>query len=134
MVNSAPLFWRWVAHKNPVARPGTRFQGPLTSRGLLAIMRHPRLSVLSVLAAALLCGPAVLLRVPTPRDDMVVKHKWDVIPDNWISLGPPPRETTIDLRIALRPNQKNALTDVLLEVSQPGHPKQVLFTSSLLVG
>ena len=90
-------------------------------------MHHPRLSVLSVLAVALLCGPAVLLRVPTPRDDMVIKHKWDVIPDNWISLGPPPDRTTIDLRISLRPNQKNALTDVLLEVSQPGHPKQVLF-------
>ena len=95
-------------------------------------MRHLRVSVLSALVSTLLGGPAVPLRVPTPRDDMVVKHKWDVIPDNWISLGPPPRETTIDLRIALRPNQKNALTDVLLEVSQPGHPKQVIFTIPLL--
>ena len=97
-------------------------------------MRHLRLSVLSVLAAALLCGLAVPLRVPTPQDDMVTKHKWDVIPDNWVSLGPPPHETTIDLDIALQPNQKHALTDVLLEVSQPGHPKQVLFTTPLLEG
>ena len=94
-------------------------------------MRHLRLSVLSVLAAALLGGPgpAAPLRVPSPRDDMVVKHKWDVIPDNWLSLGPPPDDTTMDLRIALHPEHKNALTDVLYEVSQPGHPKQVFFTT-----
>ena len=97
-------------------------------------MCHLRLSVLSVLATALLCGSALTLRVPPPRDDMVVKHKWDVIPGNWISLGPPPPETTIDLHIALQPNQKDALTDVLLQVSQPGHPKQVFFTTPLLEG
>ena len=98
-------------------------------------MRHLRLSVLLVLAAALLLGGrAVPLQAPPPRDDMVTKHKWDVIPGNWISLGPPPRETTIDLHIALQPNQKDALTDVLLQVSQPGHPKQVLFTTPLLEG
>ena len=97
-------------------------------------MRHLRLPVLSVLSAALHGVPAMPLQVPTPRDDMVVKHKWDVIPDNWVSLGPPPDEITIDLDIALQPNQKHALTDVLLEVSQPGHPKQVLFTTPLLEG
>ena len=86
-------------------------------------MRHLRLSVLSVLAAALFVGPAVLFRVPSPRDDMVVKHKWDAIPDNWLSLGLPPDDTTIELHIALQPKQKNALNDVLREVSQPGHPK-----------
>ena len=95
-------------------------------------MRHLRVSVLSALVSTLLGGPAVPLRVPTPRGDMVVKHQWDAIPDNWISLGPPPDGTTIDLHIALQPNQKNALTDVLLEVSQPGHPKQVIFTTPLL--
>ena len=95
-------------------------------------MRNLSLSLLSVLSAALLVGPAAPLRVPTPRDDMIVKHKWDVIPDNWRSLGPPPEETRIDLHIALQPNQKNALTDVLHEVSQPGHPKRVLFTTPLL--
>ena len=97
-------------------------------------MRQIRLSVLSAFAAVLLWGSAAPLRVPTPQEDMVVKHKWDVIPDNWISLGPPPHETTIDLHIALQANQKDALTDVLLEVSQPGHPKQVLFTTPLLEG
>ena len=97
-------------------------------------MRHLKHSVLSVLAAALLCGPVVPIRVPTPRDDMVVKHKWDVIPDNWLSLGPPPDGTTIDLHITLPSNQKDPLTDVVLEVSQPGHTKQVLFTTSLFEG
>ena len=97
-------------------------------------MRHLRLSLLSVLAAALFVGPAVLFRFPSPRDDMVVKHKWDVIPDNWFSLGPPPNDTTIELHIALHPKHKNALNDVLHEVSQPGHPKQVFFSTPLLEG
>ena len=95
-------------------------------------MRYLRLSVLLVLAPALLLGPAAPLRVPSPRGGLVVKHKWDVIPDNWRSLGPPPDESTIDLHIALQPNQKNALIDVLYEVSQPGHPKQVFITTPLL--
>ena len=99
-------------------------------------MHQLRLSVplFSVVAAALVGVHAVPLRVSTPRDNMVVKHKWDVIPDNWFSIGPPPDDTTIDLLIALQPNQKDALTNVLLEVSQPGHPKQVLFTTPLLEG
>ena len=97
-------------------------------------MCNLRLSVLSALSATLLGGSAVPFQVPTPRDDMVVKHKWDVIPDNWVSLGTPPDEITIDLDIALQPNQKHALTDALLEVSQPGHPKQVFFTTPLLEG
>ena len=92
-------------------------------------MRHLRLSVLSVLAAALLGGFTVPLRVSSPRRDMVVKHKWDDIPDNWISRGPPPDDTTIELHIALQPKHKNALIDVLYEVSQPGHPKRVFFTT-----
>ena len=54
---------------------------------------------------------------------MVVKHQWDDIPDNWLSLGPPPDDTTIDLYIALQPKDKNALTDAICEVSQPGHQK-----------
>ena len=93
------------------------------------MMRHLRLSVLLVLAATLLRGPAAPLRALPPWDDMVVKHKWDVIPDNWLSLGFPPDDTRIDLDIALHPKQKNALVDVLYEVSQPGHPKQVFFAT-----
>ena len=118
-----PRFGRRAAHKFSVFQSVPRPQRPLTCRGLLAIMRHLRLSVLSVLSAALLSGPTFPLRVPSPRQDMVVKHKWDVIPDNWISQGLPPDDTTIDLYIALQPKHKNALTDVLHEISQPGHPK-----------
>ena len=88
-------------------------------------MRHRRLSVLLVLATALLSGPTVPIRVPSPQDDMVVKHKWDIIPDNWLSLGPPLDDGTIELHIALQPKNENALTDALYEVSEPGHPKQV---------
>ena len=95
-------------------------------------MHYLWLSVLLVLSAALLVGQAVPLRVPSPGGDMVVKHKWDVIPDDWVSLGPPPDNSTIELHIALQPNQKDALIDVLYEVSQPGHPRQVFFTTPLL--
>ena len=93
-------------------------------------MRHLRFVVLSIPLAALLGGPAAPFQVPSPWDDIVVKHKWDTIPDNWLSLGPPRNDTTIDLHIALHPKQKNALIDVLYEVSQPGHPKRVFFTTS----
>ena len=86
-------------------------------------MHHLRLSVLSVLSAVLLSGPTAPLRVPSPPHDMIVKHKWDHIPDNWLSLGLPTDDTTIDLYIALQPEHKNALTDAIYEVSQPGHPK-----------
>ena len=95
-------------------------------------MRYLTLSVLLVLSAALLVGPAVPLRVPSTQGEMVVKHKWDVIPDNWLSLGPPPDDSTIELHIALQPSQKNALIDVLYEVSQPGYPKKVFLTTPLL--
>jgi hypothetical protein len=63
---------------------------------------------------------------------MVVKHKWNYIPENWIILGHPPDGTTIDLHIALEPHHKNALVDALHEVSRrPMHPKHVLFTTLL---
>ena len=64
------------------------------------------------------------------RDEMLVKHKWDAIPDNWVSLGHPPNETTIELHIALKPNRENALIDALHEVSQPRHPKRVPFINT----
>jgi tripeptidyl-peptidase-1 len=45
-------------------------------------------------------------------------------------LGHPPNGTTIDLHIALKPQRENVLIDALHEVSQPGNPKQVHFTTS----
>ena len=81
------------------------------------------LSILSVLARH--TTPS-----PSPWDEMLIKHKWDAIPDNWVSLGQPLNGSTIKLHIALRANRENALTDVLHEVSHPRHPKHVLFTST----
>ena len=83
----------------------------------------------SVLTAALLTGLKTTL--PSTWDNTLVKHKWDIIPDNWVTLGHPPNDTTIDFHIALKPKRESALIDALHEVSQPGHPKHVLFTAPL---
>ena len=93
-------------------------------------MRHIRLSVLLVIAAV----STVPIRVPSPQNDMAVKHKWDTTPDNWLSLGPPLDDDTIELHIALQPKNKDALIDALYEVSEPGHPKQVFFLYSSVQG
>jgi hypothetical protein len=58
--------------------------------------------LLSVLVAPLLGRPGSPL--PSRWDNMLVKHKWDAIPDKWVSLGHPPNSTTIDLHIALKAN------------------------------
>jgi hypothetical protein len=57
---------------------------------------------------------------------MVVKHKWNAIPDDWVSLGLPPNESRIDLHVALKPQRENALVNALYEVSRPRSPKHVL--------
>ena len=93
-------------------------------------MRSCNLSVLSVLVAALLIGPASSL--PSFLGDMVAKHKWDAIPDNWVTQGHPPNRTTIDLYIALKPQHEDSLIDALYEVSEPSHPRHVHFTTPLL--
>ncbi|KAI9448785.1 subtilisin-like protein [Lactarius psammicola] len=56
-------------------------------------------------------------------DHKRVKHTWDVVPENWESLGPPLAGTTIDLCIALKPHRKNALIDALYEVSTPNRSR-----------
>ena len=63
-------------------------------------------------------------------DDMHVKHAWEAAPQNWESIGPPFPNTTIDLRIALKPGNEKALVDALYEVSTPSHPKYV-FSNTL---
>jgi tripeptidyl-peptidase-1 len=94
------------------------------------IMCYHRLSLLFILAAALLAAAATAL--PSHWGQMLVKHKWDDLPDNWVSVGHPPDNATIRLYIALKPNRENALIDTLYEVSQPEHPKHVLFTTPQL--
>ena len=85
------------------------------------------LTVLSVLSAVPLAG----LATPPVQlwSDLRVMHTWNTVPENWESLGPPPANTTIDLYIALKPGRKNALIDVLYEVSNPGHRKHVVLTT-----
>ncbi|KAH9037102.1 subtilisin-like protein [Lactarius pseudohatsudake] len=84
-------------------------------------MRYHCIVVLSVIATDLLASLAKPLS--PPWDDMHIKHSWNAVPTNWVSLGHPPSGTTIDLYIALKPNRENALIDALYEVSEPGHPR-----------
>ncbi|KAH9038760.1 subtilisin-like protein [Lactarius pseudohatsudake] len=80
-----------------------------------------RLFVLSTLAAGLLSGLATPL---APRwNETKVKHAWNTIPDNWVGLGHPSAGTTIDLHLALKSRDENALIDALYEVSDPNHPR-----------
>ncbi|KAH9062386.1 peptidase S8/S53 domain-containing protein [Lactarius vividus] len=84
-------------------------------------MRYHGVFVLSVIATDLLASFAKPLS--PPWDEMHVKHSWNAVPKDWVSLGCPPSGTTIDLYIALRPHRENALVDTLYEVSEPGHPR-----------
>ncbi|KAH9026302.1 Pro-kumamolisin, activation domain-containing protein [Lactarius deliciosus] len=79
------------------------------------------ISVLFVLATSLLGGHPK--RLSLPWDDMRIKHSWNAVPKNWVAMGPPPPDLTIDLYIAVKPRRENALVDTLYEVSQPGHPR-----------
>ncbi|KAH9005344.1 subtilisin-like protein [Lactarius deliciosus] len=83
---------------------------------------HPlRLSVLSILAAGPLCGLATPL---APRwNETKVKHAWHAIPENWVDLGHPSAGTTIDLHLALKSHDEDALIDALYEISDPNHPR-----------
>ncbi|KAA1467000.1 subtilisin-like protein [Dentipellis sp. KUC8613] len=75
------------------------------------------LTLLAVAAAAVASPHA-------PRwDDLQVKHAWKTIPANWASEGAAPEGTTIDLRIALKPHQEDALVKALYEVSDPEHER-----------
>jgi hypothetical protein len=95
--------------------------------------RYYRLSLLFFLTAVPLTDFATPV---VPWDDMRVKHTWDAVPVHWESLGHPAAGATIDLYIALEPNQESALIDTLSEVSDPRHLRHVhpplvpLFTSA----
>ena len=87
--------------------------------------------LLSVLSVFVLSVPSAGLishatASPSPWEKMITKHKWDAIPDNWISLGHPPNGTTIKLHIALKANRENAVVDALHDVSNPRNLKHVL--------
>ncbi|KAH9954014.1 hypothetical protein BGW80DRAFT_1259023 [Lactifluus volemus] len=74
------------------------------------------LSVLSILTAVSfgLAIPAVSL-----WEDIRVKHTWATTPEEWDCLGHPPAGTTIDLHIALKSHQEDALVNALYKVSNP---------------
>ncbi|KAF8268740.1 peptidase S8/S53 domain-containing protein [Lactarius quietus] len=97
----------------------------LSSHSSLLTMRCPHLlSALFVLAAA---KP---LSDPAPRwDDKSVKHAWNVVPMGWESPVTSTAGVTIDLSIALKPHDENALVDALYEVSTPQHRKYGAYLS-----
>ncbi|KAF8263862.1 subtilisin-like protein [Lactarius quietus] len=87
-------------------------------------------SVLSTLTAALL-GSLGSLAIPhVPRwGGMRVMHAWNAVPQNWVSMGHPHTEATIDLHLALKSHHENALTDTLYEVSDPEHSRYGAYLS-----
>ncbi|KAH8993828.1 subtilisin-like protein [Lactarius hatsudake] len=87
-------------------------------------MRFYPLSVLFIVAIGLR-GLATFAR----WDDVKVKHTWNSVPENWQILGHPPTGTTIDLHIALKAKNENALIDALYQVSSPGHSKHGAYLS-----
>ncbi|KAH9056341.1 subtilisin-like protein [Lactarius vividus] len=90
-------------------------------------MRFHLLSVLYILPFEPLSGLATPF--PSHWDDLRQKHTWNSVPDNWRNLGYPPADTTINLHIALKAKNENALIDALIDVSSPGHPKQGAYLS-----
>ncbi|KAH8987037.1 subtilisin-like protein [Lactarius akahatsu] len=84
-------------------------------------MRFHPFSVLSVLTFRPLSGLATPFA--SHWDDLREKHTWNSVPENWQNLGHPPADTTINLHIALKAKNENALINSLTEVSSPGHPK-----------
>jgi tripeptidyl-peptidase-1 len=86
-------------------------------------MRYHPLSVFPTVATALL----VSLAMPhAPHwSGMRVMHLWSNIPNNWKSIGHPHADATIDLHLALKSQNEDALIDALNEVSNPKHPRYV---------
>ena len=90
-------------------------------------MRFRPLLVSFIIAIWSLCSLATPLA--SPWEDVHSKHTWNSVPENWLNLGHPAADTTIDLHIALKAQNENALIDALYEVSSPEHPKYVLSTT-----
>ncbi|KAH9161794.1 subtilisin-like protein [Lactarius sanguifluus] len=90
-------------------------------------MHYLRLSVLCALAVITTPLDSAATPFPSNWNDMHTKHRWNAIPSKWERIGQPPVGTSIDLHIALKPHREHALTDTIDEVSNPKHPKHVLF-------
>ncbi|KAH9159722.1 subtilisin-like protein [Lactarius sanguifluus] len=86
-----------------------------------------RLSVLCALIIITTPLDSAATLFPPNWNDIHTKHRWNAIPGKWESIGQPPVGTTIDLHISLKPHREHALTDAIHGVSNPKHPKHVLF-------
>ncbi|KAI0291849.1 subtilisin-like protein [Russula brevipes] len=84
------------------------------------------LALLSILASALL---GVATPVASHWEHLIVKHSWKSVPDKWECQGPPPAGTTIDLHLALKPHNEDALTEALYQVSDPEHQRYGAYLS-----
>jgi hypothetical protein len=91
-------------------------------------MRHHmhfvlQVSIFITVGFKFLCGRATPFN--SNWGDVHVKHSWSLVPDDWTNLGHPAADATIDLNIALKAQDENALIEALYEVSSPDHPKCV---------
>ncbi|TFY50202.1 hypothetical protein EVG20_g11659, partial [Dentipellis fragilis] len=76
------------------------------------------------LSLILLSTASVFASPHAPRwDDLKVKHAWNSVPENWVLEGSAPEGAAIDLRIALKPQDEDALVKALYEVSNPEHER-----------
>jgi tripeptidyl-peptidase-1 len=94
-------------------------------------MYYLLLSVLLYLTSVPLGSSAKATDLTPSWNDIYTKHRWSAVPGKWYNIGRPPVGTTIDLRIALKPQNENYLIDVLYEVSHPKHPRHDLFSLPL---
>src|SRR6266404_3605231 len=94
-------------------------------------MRYHSPFVLFIITASNLAS--FVMPLTLPWHDIRVKHAWDAVPHNWECLGPPPPGTTINLHLALKAHNEDALTVTLLEVSTPNNPKHALLNAALSV-
>ncbi|KAH8993909.1 subtilisin-like protein [Lactarius akahatsu] len=92
-------------------------------------MHYLRLSVLCALTVITTPLESAATPFPPNWNHMHTKHRWNVIPGKWESIGQPPVGTTIDFSIALKPHREHALTDTIHEVSNPNHLKYGAYLS-----
>lgn len=80
--------------------------------------------MLRLLLSALAVAPFVLASPHASRwNDFKVKHAWVDVPTDWVLHDEPASDATIDLRLAMKPEDDTAIIDALYEVSDPLHPR-----------